>query len=376
MKIIEFTVGIIISLLFFVSAVFAGTIERQVHYELKENEAIFCDEYVASIKFQDQSFACIIEDTLSHKKTFVWNGEKKFSCDKITCYYIDFDSYDKCILIYTQGKDHYLKVENKLYGPYEEINYPICGESEQDPRNTWYLWHLFSKETMKTWFYKNSFSYQQMGHNFIYLDGIISSGYDIGEMRIDTLQATSGRTSQPYIFKSLNKTHAAKLTPTHISIDNVDYNLPLQPNDSVGRSELYVFNDGSCLAELNVCNKRNLDESRELKVYISKGGMKILAPDEAFNFKKQQIEPLKEIEERTDYQSFFKNSFYHDRVYKIIDPSERHYFISNINYPYVMIDNQKFGKECAIYAWYDKTGNAFCWITLEGNQLVSYCYKI
>lgn len=130
------------------------------------------------------------------------------------------------------------------------------------------------------------------------------------------------------------------------------------------------------MAELNVCSKQNLGESRDLKVYISKGSMKILASDEVFNFKKQQIEPLKEIEERTDYQSFFKNSFYHDRVYEIIDPSERHYFISNINYPYVMIDNQKFGKECAIYAWYDKTENAFCWITLEGNQLVSYCYKI
>lgn len=76
MKTIEFTVGITISLLFFVSVAFAGTIERQVHYELKKNEVIFCDEYVASIKFQDQSFACIIEDTLSHKKTFVWNGEK------------------------------------------------------------------------------------------------------------------------------------------------------------------------------------------------------------------------------------------------------------------------------------------------------------
>ena len=79
-----------------------------------------------------------------------------------------------------------------------------------------------------------------------------------------------------------------------------------------GEVNCMFFNDGSCLAELNVCNKRNLDESRELKVYISKGGMKILAPDEAFNFKKQQIEPLKEIEERTDYQSFFKNSFYHE----------------------------------------------------------------
>lgn len=78
MKAIEFTVGITISLLFFVSVAFAGTIERQVHYELKKNEVIFCDEYVASIKFQDQSFACIIEDTLSHKKTFVWNGEKNF----------------------------------------------------------------------------------------------------------------------------------------------------------------------------------------------------------------------------------------------------------------------------------------------------------
>lgn len=160
---------------------------------------------------------------------------------------------------------------------------------EQDPRNTWYLCHRFSKETMKTWFYKNCFSYQQMGHNFIYLDGIISSGDDVRAMMIDTLQATFGRNSQPYIFKSLNKTHAAKLAPAHISIDNVDYNLPLQPNDSVGRSELYVFNDGSCLAELNVCSKRNLDESRDLKVYISKGSMKILASDEVFNFKNSKL---------------------------------------------------------------------------------------
>lgn len=365
-----------ICFLFFASVVSAETIERKVHYKLKKHEIIFYDEYVASFKFENQSFACVIEDTITKIKTFIWNGQKKITGTYINCHYIDFDDYDQCIIYYAHGKDKYLKIENNLYGPYERIEYPIIGENEEDSRTVGYLWHNFSSETMNTWFYKNCFLFQQLNKEFLYLNGKIYLASDEKCSLINTLQVVDRKVEGENIFKSLDGTHSAAWYPTYILYENVSYQLPFESGDTFEGGKLYLFDDGSCFGEIRRCNRQNSSPERITRIYIHEGKMNILALDEVFNFRKQCIEKIQNSRDMNDYQAFFKKPYYNNRSYEIIDPTRRHYLISDIEYPYVVIDNKKYGKECAIHAWYRAEENAFLGITLENNQLVSYCYKI
>ena len=371
------------TILFLTLATFNYSQERKVHYKLQKNEIIFYDEYVASIKFENQVFACIIEDTTTHKKTFVWNGEKKFSCDYILCYYVDLTDYDKCIIYYRQENGVFMKVENELYGPYDNIYYPANGSRDSDTRTSGYTWHIFSEETSDSWFYKNSFYFTQMGNSLIYSNGILLPNYH-GSNLLDTLQNNVEKKGIEY--KSLNQKHIAEFKFPNLLLDNKPYTIPMQENDTVSSCLIYIYDNGNCYGELQMDNLKKASEITYpyqsyplsfIKFYIENQALKVLKEDEIFNFKKQRVEK-KADQSNLKYQNFFRNTYYDNnaRDFMMFDTSKKHYFISNPVYPYVLIDNKKFGKECAIYAWYVEESNEFCWITLEGNELVSYCYKL
>ena len=187
-------------------------------------------------------------------------------------------------------------------------------------------------------------------------------------------------TVSPYPLLQCHKSLPEKLRIPESSTvhlyENVSYQLPFESGDTFEGGKLYLFDDGSCFGEIRLCNRQNSSPERITRIYIHEGKMNILALDEVFNFRKQCIEKIQNSRDMNDYQAFFKNPYYNNRSYEIIDPTRRHYLISDIEYPYVVIDNKKYGKECAIHAWYRAEENAFFWITLENNQLVSYCYKI
>ena len=53
-----------------------------------------------------------------------------------------------------------------------------------------------------------------------------------------------------------------------------------------------------------------------------------------------------------------------------------HNFYSNCEYNYVVIDGERFGNSAALQARYDEAKNAFVWLSLEGQELVVYEYRL
>jgi len=63
------------------------------------------------------------------------------------------------------------------------------------------------------------------------------------------------------------------------------------------------------------------------------------------------------------------------RVYGSIEiklDNGRHFFESNYEYDYVVIDGEMYGHSPAIQAWHDKVSNSLQWTCLENNQYVQY----
>jgi hypothetical protein len=60
---------------------------------------------------------------------------------------------------------------------------------------------------------------------------------------------------------------------------------------------------------------------------------------------------------------------------KIYSTDEEHSF-SSFRGEYVVIDGKRYGNSYALYAWYDRTKQAFIWNTVEDKELVLYEYKL
>ncbi|MBO1735821.1 MAG: hypothetical protein ACLSWM_01235 [Barnesiella sp.] len=352
--------------------------ERRVFYTLGKNEVLHHSEFTASLKYNGQKFACIIADTVRKELSFIYDGEKKITVDYyIWCYYINFDRFDKCIIGYgnhqnglKSGEGQYYMVEDKLYGPYEACYNILSPSSYFHP----------------DWNEIHHFNFKRMGSLFTHKsDGTIkvkkaaSSNYYAEETVLpeDILE------KKEEIFLSPNEKHVARFSVSdvrNVYVDKELYIIPGTPQNKYYACS--VFDDGSCL----YYNRANLYNTGTGTVmvggdrdafYLANGNIRKLSLTEAFNFKTQSIVLVTDMKENA---CGFVDFGYYDYVkggdYIIPDKEEKHYFISNAQYQFVMIDEHRYGRECALQAWYDLDENAFLWIAWEGNELVSYRYKL
>lgn len=360
--------------------------ERKVLYTLGKNETLHYSEYTASLKFDGQKFACIIEDTVRKELSFIYNGEKKITADHfIDCLYLSFDGFDKCVIYYGNhrikgkpGEGQYYKAEDKLYGPYEKMLFLMYPSGYFDP--TWHELHHFDFERMGNRFTHKSdgsITVKELAPSPYYVVGEGSSGYVADE-------------EEP-VFLSPNEKHTAHFSLSEIHkvyVDDVLYVIP-----STSESKYFgccVFDDGSCLYY-----DRSVSQYNEFRIsvingdcdafYLSKGNIKKLSSTEVFNFKTQTIVRTTDAIENANWFQYLGYPCWSSRWdyesikggnYTILDKEEKHYFISNVEYNYVMVDDYRFGKECALSAWYDPDDHAFIWIAWEGNELASYRYKL
>lgn len=360
--------------------------ERQVLYMLGKNEILHYSEYTASLKFDGQKFACIVEDTTNKELSFIYDGEKKITADYyIMCHYLSFDGFDKCVISYgnhrigaKSGDGQYYKVEDKLYGPYEGLYDISYANSHFDP----------------AWNEVHHFSFTRMGNKFTHKsDGsikvkslarspycVFSAGTSLG----------GGIDEEEPSFQSPDEKHVAHFSLSDIHKVYVDGMLYVIPSPS--ESQYYtccVFDDGSCLYYDCSCQ---YDKFGKIMVggncnafFLSKGNVRKLSSTEIFNFKTQSIVQLPDAKETAGWFEylgyyFWSSTWDYESIkggnYIIPDKEEKHYFISNVEYNFVMVDEYHLGKECALSAWYDPNENAFLWIAWEENELVSYRYKL
>lgn len=359
--------------------------ERRVLYTLGKNEILHYSEYTASLKFDGQRFACIIEDTINKELSFVYNGEKKITADYyIMCHYLSFDGFDKCVISYGNhhlgakpGDGQFYKVENKLYGPYEELHDINYVNSYFDP--AWNEIHHFGFTRMG-----NQFTHKSDGS--INVKTLASSPYYV--VSSETSLGTADE-KEPN-FQSPNEKHTARFSLSDIHKVYVDEMLYIIPN--LPESEYYtccVFDDGSCLYYDLACQ---YDKFGKIMIgadcnafFLSNGNIRRLSPTEVFNFKTRSIVQLSDIKENANWfkylgYCYWSSTWDYESIkggnYTIPDKEEKHYFISNVEYNFVMVDEHCLGRECALNAWYDPDDNAFLWIAWEENELVSYRYKL
>ena len=356
----------------------SDNLKKTVLYSLGKNEIIYCNEQYIDFSGNKNNFACVVADTLNNKQRFIVNGECLAEGNQIYVSHIDLNDPSKCIFMYgVDGKNlEYISIDNKLYGPYEGVMYLA------DP----WRWADYKGPNMQGldapyrtgWKYKNVFAFYQMGQDFLFDNGTVTP------MPSKYYEYKDGK-NEWYVNKihddidsrgvSLNGNYKLKLNGNRLVGNNLNYILPFTPDKE--RSTLYVFDNGNAVIQL----RETKGSSWEWHSYFA-------------NLKTGKIQRIDEDTQCVDYQhgELIQNPSSWDRQFErkdasidwdvesnaicMQDPSLKHLMISNLRYPYVLIDNQKIGKGCALNASYDKATNSFVWQTFEDNAIVLYEYKL
>lgn len=331
--------------------IWADEPERKVFFQLRENEEINYSEITVDFNLSQQNFACILIDTLTQEQIFVWNGERKIKASYVYCDYVDLMDYDKCIFRYRTNEGIFLKMEAETYGPYEDVFYISD------------FYDAYYTRYNPSFFLKGNFYFKQMNQWFRHgMDDRISV-------------CDSGTWESDSIFNAPNGKYEGKISvdKQKVYIGNVEYIIPYQADSFLYASspELYVFENGTglfvqrCSTPSNPYGEDFLFLLKDKKAYRLKS-------NEGFNFEKQAIVPI----EKNDFD-YTLNPFYMYSSEKVVfDKSRKHLLMNNWEYPYVMIDNRKYGTESALEVWYDEGENAFKWIAWEGRDLALYTYKL
>lgn len=352
-----------------------NNVSRKVLFSMKENERIYESEYVANLNIEDNRFACVLVDTLSGKKTFVWNGIRKASSLGLEALHVDLDNYAKCVLRYAhEGSKSYneLFFNGKIYGPYDGW---VTLLSENQSRWCEYKGGGMlgiDKPYRRGWVLKDYFVFKNMGFYYIFDHGKISrlpSKYiknEDNETYADVIAVQSD------IIKGRFGTQKIKMDYKNQSlIINGKVYKHYTAKDAKTDSENFekwgeLISNGSNLVYASL-------PSEEVLVNISTGKIQTINKDQTFDY-----EHFKIIKEPENWDRFFERKdasiqYDVDRLAIVLqDESLNNTFMSTLKTDYVQINNQKFGNGPALSAIYDKKKNSFVWTTFEKNELVMY----
>lgn len=339
-----------------------GTIKRQVLFTFNKNEQISLGEYLSNLRSISYNFICLLEDNVTQKDILVWKGERKIIADRIILYYADVNSFDKCIYTYEIGDKAYIQLEKEKYGPYESVWY-----------NDWYpMMSSGWRAPNINYINKHEFTFKQMGEYYIHdHDGTIYK-----------------RDDGKYVFVSQDKKHKAVLAENKrmITIDNTNYVIPIPVDLNIEkeRPKLCIFNDGTCYY-----TQYGYDQNRKkwefLCYYITPEEIKVIdTQKEYMDLEDKKVKSKNSISFNNAFPNFWNIPYdYDDKIgsyiayeFSLQDKSKKHSFHAKWNYNYVLIDGRKYGTQCPIEAFYDKSSNSFGWIQIEKNQIVLYNYQL
>lgn len=335
---------------------------------LGENEVIYRYEQYMDLSMDKGRFACIVQDTISKTKTFIWNGIRKFSAKSMHIAHIDLQNFDNCVGLYFNDDEQYIYLNGKQYGPYEYIYY-VADPPRWDADYIGAFMNGIDKPYRQGWPFHNTFVFQQMGNYFLYDNGKIDK-VDSEYIVWENGENKGFRNKLIYDLKErgISPKGKYKLTVQNNLLKGgaVNFTLPFVPE----KKEIYTYDNGNAI--IMVWKEYNW---KHYQASLITGKVRELGENECFDYKNGTIinEPPK-----WDRQFQRKDPDY-DAEYLAIfmqDPSLEHTLISKLKYPYVLIDNQKVGDSCAIDAYFDSSTNSFCWFAFEHNCIVLYEYKL
>lgn len=341
---------------------------------LGDNEEIYRYEQYMDLSMDKGQFACVVQDTITKEKTFIWNGIRKFSAKGMYIAQIDLQCFENCVGIYFNDDEQYIYLNGKQYGPYEYIYY-VADPPRWDADYKGRFMNGIDKPYRMGWPFHNTFIFQQMGNYFIFDNGKIDKvdseyiAWDNGKINGFKNKLISDLKERGI---SPNRKYKLTIKDNTLKGGAVNFTLPFVP----ASKEVFTYDNGNAIIIID--NGADDWRNRERKYYqvsLVTGKVRELGENECFDYKNGTIinEPQKwdrQFERRDpDFDAEYLAIF-------MQDPSLEHTLISKLKYPYVLVDNQKIGNSCAIDAYFDSSTKSFCWFALENNRIVLYEYKL
>lgn len=329
---------------------------RKVLFTMQPREELFYGEFICNFNLRAGRWACYVVDTLTHRKTLVWNGERKEDAGELV--YLDLNNYESSIQLYYTNRGNYIHTAEGLMGPYYSV-YSCMGDGGKTDNAVGYK---DKKYVFKRTSDGDDYVHDQDGKEY---------------------KLANGRSE----FRSANGKHWAELLQggRRLMIDGRTFELPLPYNARMDRdypTDLYLFDDGSCYYDIHMSVD---DKWSEMELYISDGEVRVLRESESFDFVTRSVCAMNSASRRSFffYESF-SDSFTHTDAYgqeeewygyRLKDRTGKHEFLSSWNKDFVEIDGKRYGRQTPIVAFFDYQENAFVWYTEEGRQLVQYTLK-
>lgn len=341
-----------------------ANLDRKELFKFERNETIYYGENASNLNFASNKFCCVLQDTITKKMSFIYDGKRMIEGSQVHVVYFDLADYNKCIVLYanTGNNFQYILVDGKTYGPYEDVNMVTMP------------WAIYNGEKYtieeryvgSPWLYRNCFVCKIMGEDFLFKNGNLT--------RItESLQYYSTYSKKYYPdyqkIRSLieqegispNGIHKASVSNKHIWIDDKSYYFDTIPSDY----EIWVSNNGDAYVWL----------SRGKEYFISYQSSEPYHLNETEAFDSKSFKVVKKPQKQFagfEYKSWSPDKY----MITLNDTANKHTFISKLNYPYVLIDYAQYGTGPAFHAEYDVKSNSFVWTTLEDNSFVIYRYHL
>ena len=379
--------NLLITLLFlmFSNSMFSQTPIRKVLYTCKPNEEFFMSEFCSNMKIDGTKFACVLKNNKTNKMSLVWNSEIVDHAWQIYAWYIDLNSKDgnvyECLDSISIDKyEYYIVTDGKKHGPYENLYFADWGLygimlSDSNPVTRW------GHPNLKIKYANNSFYFQRMGKWYRHdVDGSIYP-VDLKDNEFVEYDPT---------FKSKNGLHIARFSNDYrlLSFDGTSFilDVDLDKGKNIGDNmNCFVSNSGVCVVS-NYQIGDFMVKNGKIEYFDYFKDHKYFEPATESIVQRYAIERKARPTVKEEHTIVFSEGQF--KVYnkdlpeqwlprmQIYDSSQKHLFIADFNYDYIMIDEKKIKSVVPIKAFYDETNNAFGWVTIEGKSLVLYSYKL
>lgn len=338
---------------------------KKILYTCGPNEDFDHYEFYSNIKIKNTKYACVTRNKNTSQYSFILNGVTIKKAKNLEVLWIDLNDKEKCIYSYSNDNNEvYLFIQGETFGPYENIRYYL--DSNNFYNNGYPNYDLL--------FNKNLFWFKRMGRWYRHdNDGTV---YECN----NKTQWDTSETNPVYIDKSKN--HKVEFDADYriVKLDNTPFILPIPlevKNDNIVLREFALSDDGVCICQIGFSFD---NKYRYLTFVLYQNEIVYINQDEYFDLNKKAIQ-IRSKSDDTERQfesieRWINGKWINGFNKSFQDKYNKHFFTSNFEYDYVMIDDKKIKSEVPIQAFYDEEDNSFNWVTIEGKSLILYSYKL
>lgn len=394
---------IFLVLIFSYAISYAQELSRKVIYTLQPGEEIYSNEYMISIDYSQEKNCALIYNRENKIMKILFNGKivgvlNNFNAfnyelwDLNLIYSFENNFYSYC---FEKDDGKYVNVNGKILGPYEDVVLPesmITLNSKYfgffyKLMNTWWAYYqgdvygpiykvdfevfnaIDSQTSLSRWTDEQiKFEYKIIEKNtnptqyFIDIDQKQFGPYD----RISVLENNG-----IYVFSYKRNEEL------YININNEIFGPFKEEGFNWYYRKILFFDNFKyfIIGDYIVKDKNGIRVEYPLKdapVTIRNGYFTTALENGLYTYVDSQNK--KQI--GSFFNSLSMDYYREDKIEKISSIDKRHKLLSDVKYPFVLVDGKKYGNTSAITAWFDDNNYSFKWNGVEGRELVLYELKL